>query len=136
MMAKIPEKKRGISELRDIQARNAFATQPPVQQLQALAVPKQLIIFIYLLSLTSAGLVVAAFKGYGPIDEVFYYAGQGCAGLVTLTSLFIFWKKPRSRHHAAFLAIISLLVLVFGSVYYIKQFEQSAHDDAQGPTRY
>jgi len=35
------------------------------------------------------------------------------------------------------MVIISLLVLVLGSVYYSEQFEQKqAHDDTQGPIRY
>ena len=31
---------------------------------------------------------------------------------------FIFFKKPLSRHHAAFIAVVSLFVIVFGALYY------------------
>lgn len=65
-----------------------------------------------------------------------FIAGLSCAGLSLLLSLLVIWKKPRSTHHAVIISIISLLVLVFGTVYYLEKFEPEAHEDPQGPTRY
>ena len=135
-MVDIPEKKQSRGELQDLQRRNAFAVRPPVQQLQSQAVNRVILAVFYILSLIGAALVIGAIYPIGPINEVFFIGGIACMGVCLLASLFIFLKKPRSRHHAAILVIISLLVLVLGSVYYIEQFEQEAHDDAQGPTRY
>ncbi|GEM_PF-1590841 len=135
-MVDIPKKKQSRGELQDLQRRNAFAVRPPVQQLQNQAVNQVVLAVFYILSLIGAGFVIWAIYPIGPIDDAFFIGGATCMGGCLLASLFIFLKKPRSRHHAAILVIISLLVLVLGSVYYIEQFEQEAHDDAQGPTRY
>ena len=132
----LPEKKQTRSELLDRQRRNAFTVKPPVQQLQKLALNRFVLAAYYVISLSGAGLVIGAIYPVGPIDETFLFIGFACVGVCLLASLYIFWKKTRSRHHAAFLVIISLLVLVFGTVYYIQQFEQESNDDAQGPTRY
>ena len=124
-MSKIPDKKRGDQELEELRKRNAFTVRPPVQAIQNLALHPSLIGIVYAVSLTAVGLVI--YKTYLP--------ALICAGLVLACTLLIFWKKPRSRHHAALMVIISLLVLVFGSVYYLTQFELPANDP-QGPIRY
>ena len=135
-MAKIPEKKRDRQELQEMRNRNAFAVRPPVELLQSQALPKPILILFYFLAATAAGLVTYAFSPHGLVLAGYFMVGITCAVIVMLMAVFIFLKKPRSRHHAAFLAIISLLVLVFGSVYYFEQFEQQTHDDTQGSTRY
>ncbi|MEO7098855.1 MAG: hypothetical protein ABI162_05805 [Luteolibacter sp.] len=45
----------------------------------------------------------------------------GCVAAALLVSGFIFLKKPLSRHHAAFIAVISLFVIVFGALHYFPQ---------------
>ncbi|MGB0993607.1 MAG: hypothetical protein ACPG32_14205 [Akkermansiaceae bacterium] len=110
-MTELPEQKHSDSELGDLRARNAFAVRPPVQQIMAQKLARPLTIFCYIVALTGAGL---AYKE-------FYIPAFGCAAAGLLMALFIFLKKTRSRHHAAFLAIISLLVLVLGGVYYKQQ---------------
>ncbi|MEJ6570548.1 MAG: hypothetical protein QNL01_07655 [Akkermansiaceae bacterium] len=124
-MADIPGHKRSDNELSELRKRNAFAVRPPVQQLKNQALHPIILALGYILCLTGAGLA---------IGEI-YISGLACASIALLFILFIFWKKPRSRHHAAIMAIISLLVLVFGTVYYLEQFEQTTYD-AQGPIRY
>lgn len=124
-MAKIPERKQDDRELNDLRKRNAFAVRPPVQAIVNQALHPLFVGLAYLLCLTSAGLAIGGI----------YIPALICAGVSLLGTVFIFWKKPRSRHHAAFIAIISLLVLVFGSVYYLAQFEPTPNDP-QGPIRY
>lgn len=135
-MAEIPKRKRDKVELQEMRARNAFAVRPPVEKLEAQAVNHLVLGFFYLMILTGAGLVIKSYFPYGIEMGPVFITGMALAAVGLLVSCLIFWKKPRSRHHAALMAIISLLVLVFGTVYYIEQFEQEAHDDAQGPIRY
>ncbi|NWK54794.1 hypothetical protein HW115_04190 [Verrucomicrobiaceae bacterium N1E253] len=135
-MATLPEKKHEREELQRIRMRNAMAVRPPVQHLQKMAVNRLVLGVGYVLGVLAAGLMIRAVDSLGLVDETLYYAGVACVSVNILLALWIFWKKPRSRHHAVILAIISLLVLVFGSVYYVEQFEQAPHDDAQGPLRY
>lgn len=124
-MAKIPEKKHGSHELNELRARNAFAVRPPVQQLKNQALHPFFLGLGYALCAAGGGLAYAGIC----------IPGLGCAGGALLLALFIFLKKPRSRHHAAMMTIISLLVLVFGSIYYQAQTKQPSHDP-QGPIRY
>jgi len=124
-MAKLPEKKHDDTEINQIRARNAFSVRPPVLQIKNLALNPILLILCYLLCVT--GAVLSFYKMSIP--------ALSCAGVTVLCSVFIFWKKPRSGHHAALMTIISLLVLVFSSVYHKAQLEQT-NNDPQGPTRY
>ncbi len=124
-MTGIPDQKHSNDDLDEIRRRNAFSVRPPVQQIKNQAVHPGLLAVFYLRCLTAAGLAIA---------KIFIPA-LACAASALAVTVFIFFKKPRSHHHAAIIAIISLLVLVFGTVYYLEQFEQTAHD-AQGPIRY
>ena len=44
-----------------------------------------------------------------------------CVAAALLDAAFIFFKKPLSLHHAAFIAVLSLFVIVFGALYYFPQ---------------
>ena len=121
-MVKLPEKKRDDQELGQLRMQNAMSVRPPVQKLQNQALHPLFLGMNYLLSLTSAGL--ALYKIFLPALIV--------AGVAGVAALLILWRKPRSRHHATLMIIISLLVLVFGSVYYTQQ----QADDAQRFIRY
>lgn len=125
-MSEIPSRKRNSDELDDIRRRNAFQTRPPVQYIQSLELNRLFVGVLYLLVIVSVCLAFAKF----------YLPGLCCAAVSLLAAILIFWKKPRSSHHAVIITIISLLVLVFGSVYYLEKFEPTAHEDPQGPTRY
>jgi hypothetical protein len=46
-----------------------------------------------------------------------------CVGGALLISAFIFVKKPLSVHHAAFIAVASLFVIVFGALHYFPQLQ-------------
>jgi hypothetical protein len=92
----LPDRRHELRELQSIRAKNAMMVKPPVEQVKSLAAHPALVILGYLLAF-----------------------GGGVGGL--LVALYLFLKKPRSSHHAAFITIISLLVLVFGILYYIPQ---------------
>ena len=124
-MSFLPDQKRSDKELAELRMRNAFEVRPPVQHVKSLALHPVLLTVVYLDSLAGAGLAMLAL----------YVPALICAGMVMLISMIVYWRKPRSRHHATFTAIISLLVLVFGTVYYLEQLEASNYDP-QGPTGY
>jgi hypothetical protein len=46
-----------------------------------------------------------------------------CVALALVIATFIFVKKPLSRHHSAFIAVIALFVVVFGALYYFPQLQ-------------
>ncbi len=124
-MTQIPAHKHSKKELGDLRMRNAFATRPPIQALRSQAANPIFLVIAYLLCLTGAGLALGGI----------YISGIVCSALSLLGAFFIFWRKPRSRHHAAMITIISMLVLVFGSVYYREQLEQEPYG-AQRSIRY
>ena len=41
-----------------------------------------------------------------------------CVTVALLIAVFIALKKPLSRHHAAFIAVITLFVIVFGALHF------------------
>ena len=45
------------------------------------------------------------------------------AGVALLIALFIFIRKPLSRHHGAFIFVGTLLLTVFGTLHYFPQFQ-------------
>ena len=44
-----------------------------------------------------------------------------CVGVALLIAAFIFFKKPLSVHHAAFITVAALFVVVFGALHYFPQ---------------
>jgi len=124
-MTDLPDHKRSKRELDELRMRNAFAVRPPVQSIEKMALHPFLLAVGYIICMAGSALALAGM----------IHAGLACAVLGLLLSLFIYWQKPRSRHHATIFLIISLLVLVFGTVYEVKQFEQTPND-AQGPIGY
>lgn len=46
-----------------------------------------------------------------------------CVVLALCIATFIFIKKTLSRHHAAFIAVIALFVIVFGALHYFPQLQ-------------
>ena len=124
-MSPLPEHKRDDDALRELRMRNAFMTRPPVQQVRALALGRVWLFLLYLVCLVGGGLVI------GKVFEV----GLICGCVALLLALWVFCRKPRSRHHASLIVIISLLVLVFGTVYYLEQLE-ALNYDPQGPIGY
>jgi hypothetical protein len=49
-----------------------------------------------------------------------------CVACAWLIAAFIFFARPFSRHHAAFIAVIALFVTVFGALYYFPQLKHGA----------
>jgi hypothetical protein len=131
-VAGIPVRRRGDDEL--IEMRRIQATPPDksIAHIQQLAMPWPAVALGYLLPL--CGAICAWFAAWSPAVPPLDFpaewiadlsrqpwlakAGLGALGLFggsafALAGWFAL-KKPRSRHHAGFISIITLLVLVFG----------------------
>jgi hypothetical protein len=52
-------------------------------------------------------------------------ATAACALVSLVISGLILWRKPISRHHAAFIAVLSLFLLVFSALYYFPQLRHA-----------
>jgi hypothetical protein len=93
-MTSLPEKKRAADELKRLRLQHTLAVRPPIGHIRAQMANKPAIFLGYLLCLAG-----------------------GVGGL--LVAVFIAVRKPRSRHHAALMFILVVLVLVFGIRYYL-----------------
>ena len=65
---------------------------------------------------------IAAAVGYHFYDLQILFTGP-CVAVALLVATFIYFKKPLSLHHAAFIAVMSLFVIVFGALYYFPQLQ-------------
>lgn len=116
--SKIPVKKRSTKELEAIRRRQALAAMqsPVIDRRLASAHPVVL----------AAGYLLALAGGTCHLTDSFpaaATAGSAFSGLI-LAAL-VCWKFPSSRHHAAFIAMIALFVLVFGTVHFLPQFQHA-----------
>ena len=65
---------------------------------------------------------IAAAVGYHFYDLQIPVTGP-CVAVALLVAAIIYFKKPLSLHHAAFIAVMSLFVIVFGALYYFPQLQ-------------
>jgi hypothetical protein len=94
--SKIPTGRRSEKELNELRRQQAFEAKSPVVQLQAITAHPFLLGIGYVLALAGGvgGLAVAAY---------------------------LWRKKPRSMHHAGFIATIAFFVIFFGALYLFPQ---------------
>ena len=116
--SKIPFHRHSDDEINEIRRREALAllnAQVPNPRLAAAHF--SLLIPGYLLAVAGA----SCFYFYGfPLA-----ATSGCAGTALAIAAFIFLRRPISRHHAAFIAVIALFVIVFGALHYFPQLRHA-----------
>ena len=122
---KLPAQRHSDEEVMELRRREAMRGRPSVAHLR-MQIANPLLLGL--------GYGLAAGGGIGGyfVDKEWRYAvaaewsAVAAAALGMLVALFIALKKPRSRHHAAFIAIIALLVIVF-VVLYLVQLEDPSH---------
>lgn len=130
--AAIPARRHSDDELMEMRRIQATPPDRSIARIQQLAVPWPVIALGYVLPLCGAvGAWFAVWSpGVPPLDFPAEWiarlsrqpwlakAGLGTLGLFCGSAFalagWIAWKKPRSHHHAGFISIITLLVLVFG----------------------
>ena len=114
----LPFHRHSARELDQIRRQAAISrhVNPPafVNQVAHLA----LVIPGYLLAL-SAGLGIYFYH----LDIGF---STGCVSVALLIAVYIFIKKPLSRHHAGFISVIAILVIVFGALHYFPQLRHGS----------
>jgi len=92
----LPVHRHSDQDLQRLRMQNAMEAKPPIEQINAQGGHWALLALGYLL----------AFAG-------------GIGGFAV--AAFLFFKKPRSSHHAAWMTIIAVLVLVFGILYLLSK---------------
>lgn len=108
---KIPYRRHSDEELQEIRRREALATlntAPPDPKL----FPAHPVIIAPGYLLAAAGAACFVFDDY-PLA-----ATAACAAAALLHAAAIVLKRPLSRHHAAFISILALFVIVFGALHY------------------
>lgn len=131
---KLPVRRHTENELVRLKHAEAPAVVPPVVHLERITAGGTTLLFLYgvgmlLVSLGWAGrwarglpsmdlpdwlAEAVALPYYGMI---LYGLLAGGAAVMLLGAGWIHLRRPRSRHHAGFLTIIAVLVLVFGTLY-------------------
>jgi hypothetical protein len=113
--SKLPVHSHSDREISEIRRQEAIAMQAPPVHPRSLSAHPALVIPGYLFALTGA----ACFYHY-ELDLEFTAA---CVVIALLFAGYIFFKKPLSRHHAAFISVAALFVIVFGAVHYFPQIQ-------------
>ncbi len=113
--SKLPVHRHSDQEISRIRRLESIGTMSSPQAPRVLTAHPVLVIPGYL-------LVAAATAG------IYYFdfplaANAACVAVALSIALFILIRKPLSRHHAAFLGMASLLILVFGTLHYFPQIQ-------------
>lgn len=111
--SKLPNHRHSDRELNEIRRQAAISMQTPAFNPALQIAHLALVIPGYLFALAGA----LGFCHY----ELSLAVTASCVGAALLVALYIFWSKPLSRHHAAFISVISLFVVVFGALDYFPQ---------------
>ena len=107
----LPIHRHSAEEIQQIRRQETLAA--PVSHLLARRAHPALVIPGYLFA-------IAAAVGYYFYDLQISITAA-CVGIALLFAAFIYFKKPLSLHHAAFIAVMSLFVIVFGALHYFPQ---------------
>lgn len=108
--AALPQRKHDENEIMEMRRRDMFQTRPPVQHIRNMALNPILAGMLYTIAIATIYLTFHYWNAFPP--QKFYAPAAGCSVLL-LASLLIYWKKPRGRHHAAFLAGIAIILASF-----------------------
>lgn len=111
--SKLPIHRHNDREVQEIRRKEALAMQSSGGHLLSLVAHPVMIIPGYVFAL--AGGICFYFY------ELQIEITAACVAAALLIAGFIFLKKPLSKHHAAFIAVISLFVTIFGALYYFPQ---------------
>ncbi len=114
--SKLPVHRHNDQELNDLRRHAALATLAPWTHPQSLTANLALVIPGYLFAIGAA-----AWFYYGDIERQEMRISAGCVIVALLVAAFIFFRKPLSRHHAAFIGVIALFDIIFGALYYFPQ---------------
>jgi hypothetical protein len=111
--SKLPVHRHNDRELNEIRRQSAINAQSVAEHFTKMAAHPVTLIPGY----------VAAFGGAASFWYYEFPIGitGGCVIVALILAAFVFLKKPLSRHHAAFISVIALFVIVFGALHYFPQ---------------
>ena len=115
--ARIPEHKHDDREIMNMRQRDMIHIRPPVQQIKNMSLNRFISGSLYMIAAVIIFLSLHFWKQSPP--ENYIAPGTGSAFLL-LASLWIFLKKPRARHHAAFLCGIACVIIGFVTLLTLK----------------
>ena len=115
--SKLPFHRHSDQEISEIRRREALAMMQPVVNPKLAAAHPALLVPGYLCAIAGS----SCFFFYG----VPLAATAGCAATALLLAAFVFLRRPISRHHAAFIAVIALFVVVFGALHYFPHLQHA-----------
>lgn len=108
--AALPQRKHDGRELQELRHRGMMQTRPPVHRIMAMQLHPVMSCMLYVIALA---VIINTIRFWSHEGMMRYVSpGIGCGSLL-LISLFLYFKKPRARHHAAILSGICLVVLGF-----------------------
>ena len=111
----LPIHRHSDKEIQEIRRQEALALLAPAVHPHSLTAHKALVIPGYLFALAGA-------LCYYYYDlEIQFTSGFVVGSL--LVAAFIFFKKPLSRHHAAFISVAALFVIIFGTLHYFPNLQ-------------
>lgn len=113
--SKLPVHRHSEKEISEIRRREAIAALSPQGPPKPMVAHLAVIIPGYLAAIAGG----VCFYYYQLSLEV----TATCVAIALLVAAFIFIKRPLSRHHAAFIAVMTLFVMVFGALYYFPQLQ-------------
>ncbi len=111
--SKLPIHRHSDEEIQQIRRQESLAAPVPGIYIIAQKAHPVIVISGYLFAIASA-------VGYHFYDLQISVTAA-CVVIALLFAAFIYFKKPLSLHHAAFIAVMSLFVIVFGALYYFPQ---------------
>jgi hypothetical protein len=113
----LPSHRHSDQEIAEFRRLEALALLTPGLKPKLAAAHPALLIPGYLAALIGAGSICFYQQ---PLT-----VSAPCAAASLLIALFIALYKPLSRHHAAFIAVITLLLIVFGALHYFPQLRHA-----------
>ncbi len=109
----LPVHRHSDRELNEIRRQAAITMSAPAIPPTVVPAHPALIVPGYLFAIAAA----ACFSYY----HLSIAFTAGCLAVALIVAGVIFVKRPVSRHHAAFISVIALLVIVFGALHYFPQ---------------
>lgn len=114
--SRLPVHRHNDQELNAIRRHDALATLAPWAHPHSLTAHWALLAPGYLFAIAGA----VCFYFYD-VERREMRITAGCAAIALMFAIYIYFKKPLSRHHAAFIGVMVLFVIVFGALYYFPQ---------------
>ncbi len=110
---RLPEHRHSDEEVQTMRRRQALQVRPPVAHIRNQMAATPVVVAGYLMAL-AGGVAWLATKEEWEYARLVHGLGVGGGVAAVVIAALIALKKPRSRHHAAFIAMVGLLVIVFG----------------------